>query len=983
MSKQLNKIQKEAVEYNDGNLLIIAGAGTGKTTVITEKIAYIVEKKLALPEEILALTFTDKAAEEMQDRVDSLIETPYTEMQISTFHSFCQKVLEEYGLEIGLPTNFRLLTETDAWLLLREHIYEFAFDYYRPMGSPNRYIHELLTHFSKAKDELITPQNYLDYVEGLILDKDDAERQEKNRLIELADAYHKYQKLLLDNEALDFGDIIFYAVKLLQDRPNILKKLQKRFHYIMVDEFQDVNWAQYQLIKLLAGQENKLTVVGDDDQAIYSFRGSNVAIIMNFKTDYPEAKNIVLTDNYRSGQEILDLAYKSIKNNNPHRLEEKIKISKRLKSNLKDLHAEIDHLHYETIDEEVVGVINKIVEIKEIDKDCNWNDFAILVRANSHVEPFSNALESFGIPFEYLASAGLYRQDIVIDSFNFLTLLTDIYDDKAFFRLLKMPFLEFSQNDLQKVTSTAKRKSTPYYEILKRSREFFLSDKAVIVADKLLSACHEGIKQSKFEKPTTILYQFMESIGYLSYLTTEENKGNKNVIRQIYHLKQFFDLIRTYEENVPGSHVAGFVENYEFIIESGDGGKINQIKDTPDSVNIITVHGSKGLEYKNVFIVNMVEERFPTRRKSEGIPLPDELIREKFLESNDLHYQEERRLFYVAVTRAKQRLFLTSANSYGGTRAKKISRFLAELNFDNKEKSLGEKEQTLMQEIRKLNIQVDLNSEEIEYIPPKVFSYSRISTYQKCPYQYKLAYVLNLPSKGSPHFSFGNTIHGTLQAFYEKVQDLNSATQISLFETKTVEKKKDDKIKVPSQEELLALYKTKWIGDWYRNKNQREEYFAKGEELLKEFYKSQKDNWTIPVSLEGGFKIKIGEYFVKGRIDRIDQMKDNKLEIIDYKTGQPKDKLTIDDKQQLLIYQIAVETLPQYQNLGKIEKLTFFYLNENKLMSFVGTDKDKEKLEAKLFDAMEHIQKGDFKATPNKHICQYCDFKEICEFRQL
>ena len=209
MSKQLNKIQKEAVEYNDGNLLIIAGAGTGKTTVITEKIAYIVEKKLALPEEILALTFTDKAAEEMQDRVDSLIETPYTEMQISTFHSFCQKVLEEYGLEIGLPTNFRLLTETDAWLLLREHIYKFAFDYYRPMGSPNRYIHELLTHFSKAKDELITPQNYLDYVEGLILDKDDAERQEKNRLIELADAYHKYQKLLLDNEALDFGDIIF------------------------------------------------------------------------------------------------------------------------------------------------------------------------------------------------------------------------------------------------------------------------------------------------------------------------------------------------------------------------------------------------------------------------------------------------------------------------------------------------------------------------------------------------------------------------------------------------------------------------------------------------------------------------------------------------------------------------------------------------------------------------------------------------------
>jgi DNA helicase-2/ATP-dependent DNA helicase PcrA len=289
--------------------LIIAGAGTGKTTVITKKIAHIVEQKLALPEEILALTFTDKAAQEMQDRVDDLIEANYTEMQISTFHSFCQKVLEEYGLEIGLPNHFKLLNETDAWLLLREHIYDFNFDYYRPMGSPNRYIHELLTHFSKAKDEMITPQDYLDHVKRLILDKDEAEKQEKNRLIELADAYYKYQKLLLDNESMDFGDIIFYAVKLLQDRPNVLKKLQKRFKYIMVDEFQDVNWAQYQLVKLLAGEENKLTVVGDDDQAIYSFRGSNVAIIMNFKTDYPNAKNIILTDNYRSGQEILDLAY--------------------------------------------------------------------------------------------------------------------------------------------------------------------------------------------------------------------------------------------------------------------------------------------------------------------------------------------------------------------------------------------------------------------------------------------------------------------------------------------------------------------------------------------------------------------------------------------------------------------------------------------------------------------------------------------------
>ena len=978
----LNKTQKEAVEYNDGNLLIIAGAGTGKTTVITEKIAYIVKNKLALPEEVLALTFTDKAAEEMQDRVDGLIEEAYSEMHISTFHSFCQKLLEEYGLEIGLPTNFRLLTETDAWLLMRENIYNFSFDYYRPLGSPNKYIHELLTHFSKAKDELISTQTYLDYVEGLILDKDEAEIQEKNRLVELADAYHKYNQLLLDNEVLDFGDLIFYAVKLLQDRPNILAKLQEKFKYVMVDEFQDVNWAQYQLIKLLSGSKSKLTVVGDDDQAIYSFRGSNVAIIMNFKTDYPDAKNIILTDNYRSGQEILDLAYESIKNNNPHRLEQKLQISKKLTSGLKDLHAEIMNLQYETIDDEVVGVINKILEIKEKEPDSVWDDFAILVRANSHVEPFLNALETFAIPYEYLASSGLYRQSVVIDAFNFLDLLVDVYNDKAIFRLLKMPFLDLKENDLQKITSMAKKKSISYYEALKRSREFFLSPYGVEVSEKLLSAIHDGVKLTRFEKPTTILYQFMEKIGYFGFLTREETQGNKQIIRQIYHLKQFLDLIRKYEENTSDGHVAGFVENYNHIIESGDNGKISQLKDTPDSVNIMTVHSSKGLEYKNVFIVNLVEERFPTRRKSEGIALPKNLIQEKYLESNELHYQEERRLFYVAITRAKQRLFLTSAKDYGGVKAKKISRFLYELNLNNIQEK-NTKEKSLLQEIKNMEKTQSEDLGEIEYIPPKVFSFSQINTYQRCPYQYKLGYVLNIPKKGGPALSFGNTIHLTLQDFYKKIQELNSSKQISLFEVKKVEEKNSSEIKVPSLVELQNIYKNRWIPDWYKDQKQRESYFEKGLNLLKEFYKSQENNWTIPVSLEGGFKINVGEYVVRGRIDRIDQLPNSNLEIIDYKTGNAKDKLSIDDKQQLLIYQIAVETLPQYKNIGKIEKLTFFYVNENKQISFVGTDKDKLKLEEKLSSTIEKIRTGDFTAKPSKHVCTSCDFKEICEFRQL
>ena len=338
MATTLNPAQKEAVEYTGGPLLIVAGAGTGKTTGITQKIAHLIAQGLAKPEEILALTFTDKAAGEMEERVDQLVDIGYTEMQISTFHAFCQRLLENHGLDIGLPNRFDLLTETEAWLLVRENLDKLNLDYYRPLGNPTRHIHELLRHFGKCKDELITPEEYLRYAEQIKLDGDDVNTSERSRLIEVANAYHRYNHLLIEHGAFDFGDLIGYSVRLLRERPLIRQALQARFKYILVDEFQDVNYAQYELVKLLTVQSSEfrvqrpqLTVVGDDDQSIYAFRGASVANILQFKEDFPDSKEVVLTENYRSGQEILDCAYHLIQNNNPDRLEEKLKIEKRLK----------------------------------------------------------------------------------------------------------------------------------------------------------------------------------------------------------------------------------------------------------------------------------------------------------------------------------------------------------------------------------------------------------------------------------------------------------------------------------------------------------------------------------------------------------------------------------------------------------------------------------------------------------------------------
>ncbi|MEK9152621.1 MAG: UvrD-helicase domain-containing protein, partial [Patescibacteria group bacterium] len=319
----LNDEQRRAVSHDGGPLLIVAGAGTGKTTVITNRIAWLIATGRAKPEEILALTFTDKAAGEMTERVDRLLPLGYTDLWISTFHAFCQRLLQAHGLDIGLPDDFRLLNQTDAYLLLRKNFDRFALDYYRPLGNPTKFLTALLSLFSRAKDEAVHPREYLDFAKNLSLDKDNAalDADEKSRQSELAEAYHAYERLLLENSSIDLGDLMLYALELFSRRPAILEKYRKQFKYILVDEFQDTNWAQYELVKRVAPKHGNIVVVGDDDQSIYKFRGASVSNILQFKNDFPGAGEVVLTRNYRSLQNILDLSYGFIQRNNPNRLE--------------------------------------------------------------------------------------------------------------------------------------------------------------------------------------------------------------------------------------------------------------------------------------------------------------------------------------------------------------------------------------------------------------------------------------------------------------------------------------------------------------------------------------------------------------------------------------------------------------------------------------------------------------------------------------
>ncbi|MFC1710292.1 ATP-dependent helicase, partial [Patescibacteria group bacterium] len=402
--KNLNKEQLVAVAYRKGPLLIIAGAGTGKTTVITERIKYIIEKDIAKPSEILALTFTEKAAREMEERVDIAMPYGYTNMWISTFHSFCDRVLRAEALHIGLDPRFKLMTEAESIQFVRDNLFEFNLNYFRPLGNPNKFVGGMLRHFSRLQDEDVAPSDYGKFVKKIKTRKSkNMDIQEIKKWKELSDAFKKYEELKVGKGVMDFGDIIVNTLKLFRERKNILKSYQSQFKVVLVDEFQDTNYAQNELAMLISGKggDANITVSGDDDQSIYRFRGAAISNIIQFRKNYPKAKIVVLTKNYRSTQVILNKAYELIGHNNPDRLEAVEKIDKKLKSQINKKGDDIVFIHKDRVENEADAVISEIQNLVE-KGSYDYKDFAILVRANNHSEPFIRATATSCSLFRFL-----------------------------------------------------------------------------------------------------------------------------------------------------------------------------------------------------------------------------------------------------------------------------------------------------------------------------------------------------------------------------------------------------------------------------------------------------------------------------------------------------------------------------------------------------------------------------------------------------
>ena len=991
--KKLNTEQKQAVTHAQGPLLIVAGAGTGKTTVLINRLAYLIMEKKVSAEEILLLTFTEKAAGEMEERADKILPYGYVDLWINTFHGFGERLLRDHALDIGLSANFKLLTETEQWVLIRKNLTRFDLDYYRPLGNPTKFISELIRHFSRLKDENISPAEYLQYAEDREDGDDESGVMEVGRIKELANAYHVYNQLLLENNYLDFGDLIVYTLKLFSERPNILKYYRQKFKYIMVDEFQDTNWAQYELVKLLAAPQNNLVVVGDDDQAIYKFRGASISNIMQFKDDFAGAKELILTENYRSRQEILDYAYKFIQNNNPNRLEDKLKINKRLvakgevtKKAKSD--AAVKFFNFDTAADETAYVAQRMMSIYEekhaLHEEINWSDFAILVRANDTADAYVKELSRYNIPNQFMSWRGLYYKPLILDILAYLRLLDNYHESSALFRVLNMEIFKVSHLDLVTINKMAARKVWSLYEALKNINAIpGVSAESIKNINKLLNLIATHSLLVATQSTTKIFLTFAYDSGLLADLDHDRD------IELFSYLNQFYQKIKRLEETEPDLRLKDFLSAINLELEAGETGALKLDFSDSDTVKIMTVHGSKGLEFKYVFLVNLVDKKFPTIARGEKISLPDALVREKIISDSDIHLEEERRLFYVAATRAKEELYLSGAKDYGGARAKKPSRFISEMGVENSllpEIKLAQKNEFLRDlhyfNSREIVIDKDKTPEE-KYPLPEKFSFSQLAAFSTCPLQYKFAFVLKIPaSTDKASLIFGRVLHNTLYNFLLPTLSERQKMQADLFSgLDSADNKLNKKNKILSlltEKRLLEIYQEFWQTDGYQSKEDREKYKKKGTEALKRFWQSYSANPPQEIMfLEKRFSFKIGGDVIKGAIDRIDKLADGSLEIIDYKTGKTKTKLDFSEKRQLILYQLFIEEF-----LGaKVSALSYYYLESGEKFTFTATAKDITKLQLEIKKEIAAIKKRDFTPTPSI-MCAFCDFNSICEFKQ-
>ncbi len=648
--EELNERQREAVLYNDGPLLIIAGAGAGKTKTLTTKIAYLIEKKNVAPENILAITFTNKAAKEMKDRLFKTIGQTAKYLQVSTFHSFGLKLLRENYDALGYDKNFVIMDSDDSLTVVKKIIKDIGYDpkIYNPRAIRNK--------ISSCKNEMTSPEAYERYAAS------DFEKV-------VQEVYTKYENKLQRNNSVDFDDLLLLPIELFKKNPDILNKYQDLYQYILIDEYQDTNEAQYILTKMLSAKNRKITCVGDDSQSIYSFRGANYKNILNFEKDYKDAKTILLEQNYRSTSNILDAANQVIKNNKM-RKDKNLWTSRGIGEKIKYYRAynERDEAQY---------VIRKIKELTN--RNVEYKDIAVLYRTNAQSRVLEEEMLKENLPYRVIGSFYFYSRKEIKDLIAYLRLIHNSKDNVSLLRVINTPKRGIGLKTIENLTIQADAMGVSIYEAISSGKE--LEFKNLI----------EKLKEmSKDLTLTELIDKVLEASGMKKEL--EDEKTLEAEVR-LENLEEFKSITKTFEER------EGLISLEDFLLEISLISDVEEYKDDPNRISLMTVHSVKGLEFDHVFVVGMEEGIFPHINS--------------LMDNSEL--EEERRLCYVAITRAKDDLHLVNARRrtlFGKEQINPVSRFLGEINKDLIETNVKDE---LPQKEEKINTGEMFREEDVDY----------------------------------------------------------------------------------------------------------------------------------------------------------------------------------------------------------------------------------------------------------------------------
>jgi len=872
---KLNPAQKAAVEHKNGPLLVVAGAGTGKTSVIINRLVQLISSGVDR-KNILSLTFTEKAAQEMLDRASEQLNDSYgIELNIFTFNAFGAERLSEFAIEIGLSNNQKLIGDNGKIVLLRENLDALRLDYFAPISRPDGQLSAIADYFSRLKQQLVKPDGYLNYVKSMP-SSDEEEKLDKKRHSELAHAYKTYQEIMRSRNIIDYDDQIYLLIELLESRPNILRQLQERYQYIMIDEFQDTNPMQSKLIDLLAGKQQNIFVVGDDDQSIYGWRGATLANILDFTKRYPKAQEVTLIENFRSTQNILDSAWHLIQFNNPNRLEFLNKLDKKLKA-FRGKGSDIEVKCFSRLDAELNWVAEDIN--KKIADGIDPGDIAVLARSKNTVGRVHRMLELHSIEHTVSGvSSDLYQQPVVATLLEALRCVTEESNNMALYHTLTGRLFGCDPQLLSERLSKS------------RSQHELLANELAELEDKSVNDALDQIKQWRTQAHGSIrelAYNILTDSGFKDMLYKKAQQSEE-ATQDVLALGQWFDTLYDFEKVSTLPSAVSYLDSLEALRADGETLADDSVNVVTTLPAVMTVHKAKGLEWKVVYVVDLTEYSFPLKKSGGGLQVPDKLS----LHSDaDDHYNEERRLMYVATTRAKDELILSYSLSHNGTTKRKPSRFLTEM-FE-----VVNEELTTIKNMFPLSlsggtehigkfIELPSNMRQNGNI---ILTASQADDYLNCPLNFYYKHVLNVPEVPTAQTAVGSLFHGL-------IQEINSA-------------RRDGK-PVTDLEELLKKLEAEWPKEGYSSKLQRERALKLGLNSLRKLYLRLSDEGA-PIAVEEPFKIHIPEtkLILKGRIDAV-VPDGNGVQIKDYKTStsvqnSDKAKSKTTNSNQLVMYALA------------------------------------------------------------------------------